>query len=75
MDGEPWVLEVEPDCMAPDEPFTVSVWIGPDPPQEPVEGAFLSAEQARDVAAKLLLAAEQVDANNERVAKWHAEHP
>lgn len=69
-DGEPWTVEVEPDCMAQSEPFTVSIWVGArlmrTDPKAPVEGAFVSAEQARDIAATLLAAAGAVDRANAR---------
>jgi hypothetical protein len=72
-DGEPWAIEVEPDCMAESEPFTVSVWVGSTFTDDDVVGAFLSSEQAREVAATLMLAADSVDANNERVRRWREE--
>lgn len=71
-DGTPWAIEVEPDRMAVSEPFTVSVWVGERlmrvDPKASVEGAFLSAEEARAVAATLLRAADVVDENNRRLA-------
>lgn len=73
-DGDPWWIEVEPDCMSEREPFTVSVWVAErnfiHNPKEPVQGAFLSSEQAREVAATLLAAADSVDANNARIAEY-----
>jgi hypothetical protein len=70
-DGEPWRIEVEPDRMSEREGFTVSVWVSERDwtvnPKEDVEGAFLSAQEAREVAAVLLKAADSVDRNNARV--------
>lgn len=73
-DGEPWWIEVEPDCMSEREPFTVSVWVAErnfvHNPKEPVQGAFLSSQQAREVAATLLAAASSVDENNARIGEY-----
>jgi hypothetical protein len=73
-DGDPWRIEVESDCMAEGEDFTVSVWVSEHDwtcdSKASVEGAFLSSEQAREVASALLAAADEVDESNARVARW-----
>ncbi len=72
LDDDPWRMEVESDCVG-EEEFTVSVWVS-NGQWRPVNGAFLSAEQAREVAEKLLAAADETDKSNQRVAAWRTEN-
>lgn len=73
-DGDPWKLEVETDCFTKDEPFVVSMFIVNGDPKNGREIglAALSAEQARDLATALFREADNVDANNARVARFLA---
>lgn len=74
-DGDPWTLQIEPDCMAFTEPFTVSVWVGEQfvcdtTVKDNIGGAFLSPTEARQAAAVLLVAADAADASNERARAY-----
>lgn len=70
-----WRVEIEADCFADDEPFVVSVWIegeeGVDGPSERSFQALATPtpEQAREMAAALVLYADLADDANQKTGE------
>jgi hypothetical protein len=68
---EPWAVEIEHDRFSEGEPFVVSIWVQEatgDVPSSEARMATPTAEQAREMAAALLRAADAADAANTRRA-------
>jgi hypothetical protein len=69
-DGEPWKLVIDIDCFTESEGFVVSVDTEHDDGEKVQETLIaLTSEQARQVAAWLVLRARAVDDNNLRTGR------
>lgn len=73
-EGDAWTVEVDSDCFSETDPFVVVVdvaYVGPDGSDSGDAMAMLSPEQAREMAAALLVAANNAEANNVRCSSTH----
>jgi hypothetical protein len=68
-EGMKWEVEVETDCFRADDPPVVAVWVGNDETGEPRMDALapLNSKEARQMAAALLRAADNLDAWKARI--------